>query len=74
MNVNLEVSTFLLTLNCYTEVVSSLVVAFFSVNDFANGIKKRGKIKLIWTIPFVSKYKPTSYSRIVSTMETFRGF
>ena len=44
MNMNLEVSTFLLTLNCYTEVVSSLVVAFFSVNDFANGIKKEEKL------------------------------
>ena len=44
MNMNLEVSTFLLTLNCYTEVVSSLAVAFFSVNDFANGIKKEEKL------------------------------
>ena len=71
---NLEVSTFLLTLNCYTEVVSSLLVAFFSVNDFANGIKKEEKLSCFGQYYSSLSIKPTSYSRIVSTMETFRGF
>ena len=44
MKMNLEISTFLLTLNCYTEVVSLLFVAFFSVNDFVDGIKKEEKL------------------------------